>query len=175
MKTEKQEENKDIVYEVGCLFVPIISDKDVLTEVSNIKDLLVKFDFEFLSGDGPKMRDLAYSMKKMIDGKKNLFDKAYFVWLKFIANPDELDGLKKELDKNENILRYILIKTVKKDILVSEQKKVPSRTSETKEKKEIKPARVTKVVEEPFIVADSEVKVEEKKDLDDTIDKLVIK
>jgi len=175
MKTGKQEEKKEIVYEIGCLFVPIISDKDVLTEVSNVKELLIKLGFEFLSGDGPKMRDLAYPMKKAMAGKKNLFEKAYFVWLKFMANSDKLANLKKDLDKNENILRYILIKTVKKDILISEQKKTPSRIStEGKEQKIIKPAKVLKT-EDPSTVEVLKESEEVERDLDDTIDKLVIK
>ncbi len=174
MKTEKQEENKNIIYEAGCLFLPIVSDKDVLTEVSNIKKSLEKLGFEFLSGDGPNMRDLAYPMKKIIDGKKTLFEKAYFVWLKFKADPEKLAELKIDLDKNENLLRYLLIKTVEKDILVSEQKKVLARISEEKKQRAIKPAKVTKVEESKEVVAPEETK-EEKKDLDDTIDKLVIK
>ena len=118
MKTDQQEENRNTVYEIGCLFVPIISDKDVLTEVSKIKSSLEKLDCDFLSGDGPDTKELAYPMKKMIDGEKHLFVKAYFVWLKFTANSDKLIGLKEGLDKNKNILRYLLIRTIKKDILV---------------------------------------------------------
>ncbi|MEA2112613.1 MAG: 30S ribosomal protein S6 [Patescibacteria group bacterium] len=183
MKTEKQEENKNIVYEAGCLFLPIVSDKDVLAEVSNIKKSLEKLGFEFLSGDGPNMRDLAYPMEKMVDGKKNLFEKAYFVWLKFKADPEKLADLKVDLDENKNLLRYLLIKTIEKDILVSDQKKILAKISEEKQQKAIKPAKVTRV-EKPETVETKDGKEpssaeatdgREKKDLDDTIDKLVIK
>jgi len=177
MKTDQQEENKNIVYEIGCLFVPIISDKDVLTEVSMIKSFLEKLGCNFLSGDGPNLKELSYSMEKIIDGEKHFFTKAYFVWLKFIANTDKLADLKKNLDENKNILRYILVKTVEKDSLTSDQRKVFSKTVEDKGKKVIKPAKIVKK-EAPLVIETSEnekIKGVEEKDLDDKIDKLVIK
>ncbi len=188
METNQQREDKKMVYEIGCLFVPIISDKDVLTEVSKIKSILEELDCNFLSGDGPDMKELAYSMKKMIDGEKHLFAKAYFVWLKFTADSDKLVDLKKDLDKNENILRYILIKTVKEDMLISSQKKILSKITDEKNRKSVKPIKIIKKEEVPVEILDNndtsdkeEVnKVEDKdlveeKGLDDTIDKLVIK
>jgi len=181
MKTDQQEENRNTVYEIGCLFVPIISDKDVLTEVSKIKSSLEKLDCDFLSGDGPDTKELAYPMKKMIDGEKHLFVKAYFVWLKFTANSDKLIGLKEGLDKNKNILRYILIKTIKEDVLVSDQKRILSKIIDEKNKKPIKPVKIIKKEEvTPIdilggVSKDKGVSKLEEKDLDDTIDKLVIK
>ncbi len=177
MRTDQQKENKNIVYEIGCLFVPIISDKDVLAEVSVIKSSLEKFGCNFLSGDGPNLKELSYPMKKIIDGEKHFFTKAYFVWLKFIANTDKLVDLKKDLDENKNILRYILVKTVEKDSLTSNQRKVFSRTTGEKEKKVIKPAKIVKI-EDPLVIKiteNEEIKGVEEKDLDDKIDKLVIK
>ena len=182
MKTDQKEEKEGMVYEIGCLFVPIISDKDVLTEVSKVKSFLEKLDCNFLLGDGPDMKELAYPMKKVVDGEKHLFTKAYFVWLKFTADPDKLIDLKKDLDKDENILRYILIKTVKEDMLISGQKKVLSKVTDEKMKKSVKPVKIVKEEAPVEVVNDSDIsddkkeidKVEEK-DLDDTIDKLVIK
>ena len=178
MKTSEQEDVKNNIYEIGCLFVPVISDKDVLNEVSNIKSLLEGLKCEFLSGDGPNMKELAYPMKKIMAGDKHLFKEAYFVWLKFTADSDKMEALKKDLDKYENILRYILIKTVKEDILVSNQKKVFAKVQDEKEKKVIKPAKVVTLEESTIELAENkevEKPEAEKKDLDETIDKLVIK
>lgn len=177
MKTEEinqTEENKGPVYEIGCLFIPIISDKDVLTEVANVKSVLEKLDCEFLSGAGPDLLDLAYPMKKMIGGEKNLFNEAYFVWLKFRTAPEKLLDLKKDLDKNNSLLRYLLMKTTEEDSLVS-QKKILSKVSE---EKEIKPVKIAKPVSIDEEVPLSETFVEKEVegiDLDETIDKLVIK
>lgn len=174
MKKEEQENNKSTVYEIGCLFVPIITDKDVLEEVSNIKITLEKLGCEFISGDGPTMKSLAYPMKKMIEGEKHLFKEAYFVWLKFNAVSDKMADLKKDLDKNVNILRYLKIKTVKEDVFASNQKKVlTSKPQEEKTTKVIKPAKIVKASESTPVET---IKEKEKStDLDETIDKLVIK
>jgi len=176
MKTSEQDSIKDNIYEIGCLFVPIISDKDVLIEVSNIKSVLEKVGGEFLSGDGPNMKELAYPMKKVLAGDKHLFKEAYFVWLKFKADSDKIDLLREGLDKYENILRYILIKTIKEDLLISNQKKVFAKVQEDKV---IKPAKVVKpndpILDESSNTDKIEEPVVEKKDLDETIDKLVIK
>ncbi len=176
----QQDENEGAVYEVGCLFVPIISDKDVLLEVSNIKLSLEKLGFNFLSGAGPNRLELAYSMKKITGNEKHLFAEAYFVWLKFKAISNKLVELKKDLDKNSNILRYLLMKTTEEDSLVSFQKKLVTKVSSEKEKdkKEIKPIKITKIIQEDERNVLSKISEKEKvkeKDLDETIDKLVIK
>ena len=174
MKTVQsgEKEKSDLVYEVGCLFVPLISDKDILGEVAKIKSILEKLGLVFLSGDGPKMKELTYPMKKIVAGEKHLFEEAYFVWLKFLAEADKLADLKKDLDKIDTLIRYLLIKTVKEDTFVSNPKKVMLENLENK--KIIKPAKVVKS-EEPLLVDSSEEVEEEERDLDETIDKLVIK
>lgn len=181
MKTNQQEEEgKRAVYEIGCLFVPTISDKEVLTEVSNVKSFLEKLGFEFLSGAGPNLLELAYSMKKVIENEKHSFNGAYFVWLKFKALSEKLSDFKKDLDKNNNLLRYLLMKTTEEDSLVSSQKKVLTNVAEEKEKnkKELKPVKIAKIAlaeEENSLPEITEKEAEEEKDLDETIDKLVIK
>jgi len=178
MKTDEKNEKTGNIYEIGCLFVPVISDKDVLTEVSNIKNSLEKLDCIFLSGDGPNMKELAYPMEKHIDGEKYLFREAYFVWIKFRSDSDKLALLKKDLEKYENILRYILVKTVENDMLVSNQKKIFSKAQEGKAKEPIKPAKVVKAEDIPEVKAVEEDEKLEKPDvkgIDETIDKLVIK
>jgi ribosomal protein S6 len=178
MKTDEKNEKTGDIYEIGCLFVPVISDKDVLTEVSNIKTSLENLGCIFLSGDGPHMKELAYPMKKHIEGEKHLFREAHFVWVKFRSASDKLDPLKKDLEKYENILRYILIKTVENDVFASNQKKVFVKAQEEKVREPIKPAKVVKAEDVPVveIVEDGEkVEKPDVKEIDETIDKLVIK
>lgn len=178
-KTETSNANEANVYEIGYLLMPGISNEDILSEVSNIKSILEKRKCVFLSGDEPQMKTLAYPMAKAVDGVKHIFDKAYFAWMKFEIAQEKLADLKKELDKYENILRYLLVNAPKKDTLVSDSKKFSF--MKTDKHKVIKPVKIVAAKKTVVVSpADGTEKVSEKnlkagKQLDETIDKLVIK
>lgn len=180
MKEANKQKEKNNIYEIGCLLAPIVSDKDALAEVSNIKSYIEKAAGGFLSGDGPQKKVLAYPIKKMIGGKKHSFDSAYFAWLKFTAEREKLASLKKDLDKNENILRHLLTRALEKDTLVSDSKRFLSKVSSRKESGPVKPVKIVKPQEKTEAEKDKipekdAKKTEEEKDLDKTIEKLVIK
>ena len=61
----------------------------------------------------------AYSIKKAANGIKRNFDTAYFGWIKFDAGDAPIAKIKKFFDENENILRFLLINTVREDTLYS--------------------------------------------------------
>ena len=177
------------IYEIGFLVLPSISEDDVLTEVANIKAILEKQGADFLSGDEPKLIELAYPISKTFGAEKQIFEKGYFAWMKFEMEVGKLAELKLELDKYENILRYLLIKTIKKDVLVSDNKRASFAKKDVtitdKEKeKEIEPVKIVKKKEvQNQDVEAKEVEEErsdekeqkEKEDLDETIDNLIIK
>lgn len=178
--TNTAEENAS-VYEIGYLLVSKIPNEEILAEVSNIKSILEGQECVFLSGDEPKIKQLAYPISKMIAGEKRVFETAYFAWIKFEADKTKLAELKKRLDQVDNILRYFLIKALKKDNLVSNSKRfafMKDGKSQT-----IKPAKIVKAKKEPIsseAKTETEIKktpadnAEQEKQLDDTIDKLVI-
>ncbi|MBU1046790.1 30S ribosomal protein S6 [Patescibacteria group bacterium] len=181
------------VYEIGYLLLPSISEEDVLTEVANVKAILEKKGASFLSGDEPKLINLAYPISKMFGADKQIFEKAYFAWIKFEVEVEKVVALKTELDKYENIMRFLLIKTIKKDTLVSEVKKPisvkkDSGITDKDKEKEIEPVKIVKKEEvadeenkEEAIIEDVKEEVvseddrKEKEDLDETIENLIIK
>lgn len=176
------------VYEIGYLLLPNISEEDVLTEVANVKAILEKQGASFLSGDEPKFINLAYPISKMFGADKQIFEKAYFAWIKFEVEVEKIIALKSGLDKYENIMRFLLIKTIKKDTLVSEVKKTAfvkkdSSITDKDKEKEIEPVKIVPKLEveeietEEIAVEDVQTEDEkkEKEDLDETIDNLIIK
>ncbi|MFH1402356.1 MAG: 30S ribosomal protein S6 [Patescibacteria group bacterium] len=185
MKKEENNENESNIelYEIGYLLIPNISDEEVLTEVANIKAILEKNEAVFLSGDEPRLINLAYSISKIFDGDKQTFDKAYFAWMKFKIENDKLADFKKELNKYKNILRHLLVKTVEKDNLVADIRKnafVKNKKNTTsQEEKVIKPVEIVGKdfsqdgAEEKTAI--TEEKKKEDKELDETIDNLIIK
>ena len=117
------------VYEVGYHILPIVAEVDLDAEVSLIRSLINKVNGEVIKEGAPRLLDLAYSMSKVIDNKRSEFDKAYFGWIKFTASPDNIASIKKSLEENRNILRFILISTVKEDTVVGD---IPSAKEDKK-------------------------------------------
>ncbi len=187
--------SEKVIYEIGYLIIPNISEEDVLTEVVNIKAILEKQEANFLSGDEPKLINLAYPISKMFGTDKQIFEKAYFAWMKFEIEVDKLVEIKEELDKYENILRYLLVKTLKKDTLVSDNKRAPFIKKDViitdkQKEKEIKPVKIvpkstteqekeeetTNIeIKEDNIKTKTEKEKKDKENLDETIDNLIIK
>ncbi|MFA6551905.1 MAG: 30S ribosomal protein S6 [Candidatus Paceibacterota bacterium] len=116
-------DNEAKIYEVGFHILPSIAPEKVVAEVSAIKEVMEKRKSVFLSEDFPKLKQLSYSIRKQVQGKYQKFNSAYFGWVKFETEPEMLLEIKKELDKNTNILRYLIIKTVKENTLASATQK----------------------------------------------------
>lgn len=107
------------VYEIGYLLAPLIAEEHVPAEVSKIKSLIESHGGNFISEESPKMRPLAYAMRKAVDGARHKFDKAYFGWIKFETTPEEVLKVKVSLDANSNIVRFLLINTVRENTLIA--------------------------------------------------------
>lgn len=168
--------NKANVYEIGYLLVSSVSKEEALDEVSKIKNVLEKNKAKFLSEEEPKFIDLAYPMSKTVDADKKIYEDAYFGWIKFEAETENLAVLKKEFDSNKKILRYLLIKTNVKDSLLSDSKKfVIAKKDFVDADKSIEPIKIVeKDSSESLVSENSEKSEEEKKELDDTIDNLIV-
>jgi len=132
--------------------------------VTIIKDLLESNGAAFISEEFPKLRHLSYTMTKVVGAKHLKFDTAYFGWMKFEMAPESVLAIKKVLDLNDNIVRFIIIKTVRENTLAvakapvyhTEEKPIPG-IDDKDEKKE--PAVKTPISEA---------------ELDKTIDALVV-
>ena len=114
---ESEKEVRTHVYEVGYLMVPSIAEENLGGEVTSFKDMLVGFGVTVISDEYPKMTELAYEMSRSIANKKQKFSYGYFGWIKFECTTDVAQALKASLDKNEKLIRYLLIKTVRENTM----------------------------------------------------------
>ena len=64
---------------------------------------------QILSQTTPKMKVLAYEIVKSINNKNQKYKEAYFGAVKFQADPAFIENVKKLLDKNTDILRFLLL------------------------------------------------------------------
>ena len=112
-----EKESKTSIYEVGYLFVPSIAEENLGGAVTKLKDMLSTNGAQFISDEYPKMIELAYEMSKTVANKKQKFTTGYFGWVKFEIPTESIGAVKDSLDKNDEIIRFLLIKTVRESTL----------------------------------------------------------
>lgn len=121
------EENieKDVVegriYEVGYLLVPTLSLEEMPAKYGSLKELIVSFGGEVVSDEMPKIIQLAYKMSKVIQNVRSKFDSAYFGWIKFNMEGEKVLELKAKLDLDPNIIRFLILKTVKENTIAAKR------------------------------------------------------
>ncbi len=142
------------IYEVGFHIVPIVSVDALPAEVTAIRSLIESNGGAVIAEDAPKTRSLAYTLSRMVAGKKEKFDTAHFGWIKFEMPASSISAVKEGLDKTSNILRYLIIKTVRENTMASQIK-----VQKADEKKPAEDAKPTPKMSE--------------EDMDKTIDELV--
>ena len=144
------------VYEIGFHILPTVAEEKLGDEVSILRNAIEQGGGAVILEDFPKMRDLAYKMQKYIDTKKVSFTKAYFGWIKFEGESELAQELKKVADEHANILRYLIIKTIRENTLLTKPKERVEREELSAEKS---------AEEKPKMSAE---------EIDESIDELVI-
>ncbi|MFA5933794.1 MAG: 30S ribosomal protein S6 [Candidatus Paceibacterota bacterium] len=103
------------VYEISYILVPSIAEEQVAGEEQAVKDLIISLGGVMITGETPRIIDLAYDMEKMVANKKQKFSEGYFGWLKFELTPETLLEFKKAVEANVKIIRSLIIKTVREN------------------------------------------------------------
>ncbi|MFA6325375.1 MAG: 30S ribosomal protein S6 [Candidatus Paceibacterota bacterium] len=117
----EEKENEGRIYEVGYLLVPSISEEELPVNYGNLKELVVSLGGSIISDDMPKMIDLAYPMYKTLQNVITKFNNAYFGWVKFEMEPEKVLELKKKLDLDLSVIRFLTIKTVKENTIAAKR------------------------------------------------------
>jgi ribosomal protein S6 len=120
-KNETEEIANNRVYELGYLLAPTISEEDLPVVFGNLKELVSSLEGIHISDEMPKMIPLAYQMVKVIANARHKFNTAYFGWIKFTMDSDKVLELKKKLDLDGNIIRFLILKTVKENTLAAKR------------------------------------------------------
>lgn len=147
------------VYEASFNISPFLSEEALAQEYGNIKENLSKIGAIFISEQYPKQLELAYTMERVISNKKQKFNQAFFGWTKFEVSAEGLASFEKTLKADENIIRYLIIRTVRENTLAP--KKTFNRSSG---EKSTRAPEAFKVVTEDAVEMDKEAvdkKIEE--------------
>jgi ribosomal protein S6 len=162
--TKEKDENLDEaqIYEVGFHILPTVAEEKLPEAALKIKDAIAQSGGDVISDEFPKLRILAYEIKKRIETKYISFNKAYFGWVKFEIASDSVEKIKKEMDADQNILRFIIVKTLRENTMHtpkyqsivkanSDEVKAPKDITAPIEKSEISEAEIDKSIDELLI------------------------
>jgi len=157
------------VYEVGYHIISTIAEEGISAEVDKIKAILSKEKAVVISEEAPKLRPLAYKIKKAFGGQYKTFEKAYFGWVKFALNEGaDIANIDSALKASDTVLRYILVKTIKENtmyspkITVFSDKESKIKVLTHKEPKEAKTASIEEIdksIDELVLDGTEEVKI----------------
>jgi ribosomal protein S6 len=132
MATDKktaENESLNRVYEVGFLLVPGLAEERVGSEVTKIKDAIEKAGGLMISEGFPSLRKLTYTIAKRVEAKIERYNEGYFGWIKYEASTDSAEALHKMLTANTNVIRFMLISTVRENTLYERPKRITKASS----------------------------------------------
>jgi ribosomal protein S6 len=105
---------KTPVYEVGFHLVPTVGDEGVGPAVEKIRTALDHA--EVISEGYPQKMTVAYTIERAAAGRREKYTETYFGWVKFATEREHIPAIEEKLRGMRDILRYILIETVREDI-----------------------------------------------------------
>jgi ribosomal protein S6 len=115
------------LYELSFILIPTIPESEVSQKVDVLKNYITSLEGT-ISSEGPtEYIDLAYSMEKTIGSKKSIYSQGYFGFIKFEATPESLEALKKSLDNEAELVRYMMIKTAAENTIVFKKPKLEAK------------------------------------------------
>lgn len=115
VKKETHTSENAKLYELGFHILPTVTEDKVTDVFSEVTGIISNNNGNVVKSGEPKATKLAYIITKKIKAQNKRFDSAYFAWIKFEASSDNIENIKELVEANENILRYIIVKTVDDD------------------------------------------------------------
>lgn len=156
-------------YEIGYVLLSSIPKEKVAEQVAGLKEILIKAGADITTHGDPELTPLAYTMTKKIHGANHRFDEGYFGWIKFELAAGSIAGVKKALDANESILRYLLMMTVKENTYLGKRAPVYVAATISREASMIAPAETA----DPSISVTPPIAAADIAEMDKSIDAMV--
>jgi ribosomal protein S6 len=121
--------DESAVYELGYHILPTVRDEGVVEEVGKLKSAIEKQKGVLIMDENPALIRLAYPIDRVVSGKHEKYDTAYFGWVKCELPLAHVLVLKRAIEENDNILRFLLIRTVREDTRAP-KRPVPTKAEE---------------------------------------------
>jgi ribosomal protein S6 len=109
------------VYEISFIFDNKLNENTALDKASAIKQSIASLSGSFISEEVPYMRELAYEMIRVVNNVNVRFNEGYFGWIKFEMDADKVKEFEKNLKLDEEIVRYLVVKTVRENTVFTKR------------------------------------------------------
>lgn len=137
------------IYEVAFHLVSTVGDEGVGAAAEKVRKLLG--DAEIISEGFPQKLTFAYTIERASQGKREKYSEGYFGWIKFATEADKIPGLQKALTDLHEVLRFLIVETVREDIALEPRRVVfgsDRLEGKTLEKPAAAPEKVAEVSQE---------------------------
>jgi ribosomal protein S6 len=105
------------VYEAAFHLVSSLTEDEVAKVVERIREELSQAKAETIAEGFPQKMTLAYTIERPVSGgRRERHSASYFGWIKFEAAPEAAEALHATLRSMREVLRYLLITTIREDI-----------------------------------------------------------
>ena len=118
---DHNEHTEPRVYELGYHLVPTLAVEQIAAASGAVRGMIEQISKDIIAEELPVFIDLAYTVVKTLDHKNKRFDNAYFGWVKFEATPESIATLEEALKKDDNVLRYMVVKTIKENTFIAKK------------------------------------------------------
>lgn len=112
------------VYEVGFHVVPDVEESKVGSVVEMVRTELAKGKAEIITESFPRKITLAYTVERATTGKREKYKDAYFGFIKFATEREYIPALETLLRDSKEILRYLLVETVREELVAAPRRTV---------------------------------------------------
>lgn len=154
--------DESTIYEVSYLLLLSLAQEELSLKAESLKQTLTRLGGAVISDENPVLVNLAYPITKIVQTIRHKVTMGYFGWIKFEISGEALLAVKKALDADDLILRYLIIKTVRENTLLNGKMTLKKEEKMKREDEEI-------VDEIPEVVKETAPE-----ELDKSIDDLVI-
>src|SRR3989344_4626893 len=104
---EAVENDNGTVYEVSYLLLPSLASEQIPATATSFKEQLSSLGAIIISYEDPVLIDLSYPMTKAVQTVRHKVNTGYFGWIKFEMASRVIESLKKAVDANPDVLRYL--------------------------------------------------------------------
>ena len=109
------------VYEISFIFDNKLDEGAALKKAETLKQSIATLGGSFISEEAPYMRELAYEMTRVVNNVNVRFNEGYFGWIKFEMEPAKVKELEKGLKLDEQLVRYLIVTTVRENTVYTKR------------------------------------------------------
>jgi len=107
------------VYEAAFHVLPTVEESAVGEVVEAIRTEILKGGAEIIKEQFPQKIALAYTVERAVTGKREKYNEAYFGFIKFATERENIAALENLLRSSKNILRHLLIETQREETIIA--------------------------------------------------------